>query len=127
MPIKNRGEAVGFVHVRTMVCNPTHEDRCQEIELLVDTGATLSVIPREMLQHLGIRPLGKRTFRGFGGVIERETGAVTIKYGENSAGITAVFGEGDDTAVLGVTALETLGYQVDPTTGKLNPTELLLL
>ena len=52
---------------------------------------------------------------------------MTIKYHDVSAGITAVFGDEDDTPVLGVTALETLGYQVDPTTGELKPTELLLL
>ena len=37
------------------------------------------------------------------------------------------FGEENDTQVLGVTALEELGMQVDPTTGELKPMELLLL
>jgi hypothetical protein len=35
-----------------------------------------------------------------------------------------VFGEPDDTPVLGATALETLGYQVDPVSKRLKPTEL---
>ena len=118
---------MGFVHVKTLVCNPAQEERCQEAELLVDTGATLSVIPRATLEQVGIRPIGSRKFKAFGGIIERETGVVTIKYLDDTAGITVVFGEGDDTPVLGVTALETLGYRVDPTTGELEPTELLLL
>ena len=118
---------MGFVHVRVLVCNPTQEELCREVELLVDTGAILSVVPRSVFSQLGIRPLGRRRFRAFGGVIERETGNVTIKYRDVSAGITAVFGGEGDTPVLGVTALEVLGYQVDPSTGELNPTELLLL
>ena len=97
------------------------------MELLVDTGAILCVIPRSVLTRLGIRPMGSRRFRAFGGVIERETGTVLVKYRGYSAGVTAVFGDESDAPVLGVTALETLGYQVDPTTGELNPTELLLL
>ena len=125
--MKEKGEAMGFVHVRVQVCNPAQVERCQELELLVDTGAILSVIPRATLDQLGIPPLGSRKFRGFGGIIERQTAGVTVRYQEYSAGITAVFGEEDDTPVLGVTALETLGYQVDPTTGELKPTELLLL
>lgn len=41
--------------------------------------------------------------------------------------ITVVFGEENDTQVLGVTALEELGMQIDPITGELKPMELLLL
>ena len=40
---------------------------------------------------------------------------------------TVVFGEENDTQVLGVTALEELGMQIDPVTGELKPMELLLL
>ncbi len=32
-----------------------------------------------------------------------------------------------DTPVLGVTALESLGYEVDPVTRKLKPVELLMI
>lgn len=38
-----------------------------------------------------------------------------------------VFGEHSDAEALGVTTLEELGLQVDPTTGELKPVELLLL
>jgi aspartyl protease family protein len=122
-----RGKKMGFTNVRVLVCNPTDEERCQELEMLVDTGAALSVVPGSILTRIGIQPLGTRRFRAFGGVIERETGTVEIQYSGDRAGVSAVFGAKDDPPVLGVTALETLGYQVDPTTGELKPTELLLL
>ena len=97
------------------------------MELLEDTGATLSVIPRGTLEQLGIHAIGSRQFKAFGGIIEREIGPITIKYRGDSAVVTTVFGEEDDIPVLGVTALETLGYQVEPSTGELRRTELLLL
>ena len=41
--------------------------------------------------------------------------------------VPVVFGERDDPAAMGVPALESLGYQVDPVSGKLKPTEMLSL
>ena len=38
-----------------------------------------------------------------------------------------IFGEKEDKCLLGVTALEALGLEVDVATGKLKPMELLLL
>ncbi|GAI21288.1 unnamed protein product, partial [marine sediment metagenome] len=36
-------------------------------------------------------------------------------------------GEKEDLPILGVTALESLGYQIDPVTKKLKPVELLMI
>jgi aspartyl protease family protein len=41
--------------------------------------------------------------------------------------ITAIFGETDDATVLGVTALESFGLEVDPVRGTLKEAELLML
>ncbi|MFQ6081616.1 MAG: hypothetical protein ACE5OW_08120 [Candidatus Bathyarchaeia archaeon] len=54
-------------------------------------------------------------------------GAALIKYGEVQVGVTIVFAEGEDTPVLGATALEALGFQVDPVTKQLKPVELLMI
>ena len=50
-----------------------------------------------------------------------------MAYDGAAAGVTVIFGEPDDPPILGVTALESLGYRVDPVTGELHPTEMLLL
>ena len=118
---------MGFLRVDVELSNPTDPRQFERIELLVDTGATLSVVPAPMLERLGVRPLGRRDFKGFGGVVRRQTGNVTMAYDGAAAGITVVFGEPDDPPILGVTALESLGYRVDPVTGELHPTEMLLL
>lgn len=119
---------MGFTYVRVLLCNPSGEGKQSEVELLVDTGAIISVIPRHALEALEIRPIGKRSFRTFGGnVIEREIGIAVFKYEDAVAGVQVAFGEEGEMAVLGATALETLGYQVDPVTKQLKPVELLLL
>ena len=118
---------MGFVHVAVELSNPTDSQQSESIELLVDTGAMLSVVPAPVLQRLGVRTLGSRDFKGFGRVVRRQTGTVTMAYDAAAAGVTVVFGESDDPPILGATALESLGYRVDPVTGELHPTEMLLL
>lgn len=118
---------MGLTYVKVHIAHPSHLERGEEVELLVDTGAMLTVVPRPVLQRLGVNPVAQRRFRAFGGVVEREVGGALIRYDATSAVIPIIFGEEGDPAVLGVTALEALGYQVDPVTGELRPTEMLLL
>ena len=118
---------MGFTYVKVTVINPVSALE-SDVKLLVDTGAVLTAVPKEILESLGIKPIGKRKLRVFGGqVIERDVGAALIKYSEVQAGVTIVFAEGEDTPVLGATALEALGFQVDPVTKQLKPVELLMI
>ena len=118
---------MGLTHVEVEISNPAEPRREERVEVLVDTGATLSVIPRSTLEKIGVRPIGTNNFKAFGGVITRETGAILIRYDSSVASVTAVFGEESDPSVMGVTALESLGYRVDPVAGKLVRSEMLLL
>jgi hypothetical protein len=38
-----------------------------ELEGIVDTGAIYSVVPRRILEELGIKPVERRRFKAFGG------------------------------------------------------------
>ena len=118
---------MGLTRVEIKVSNPSQPERGERMAVLVDTGATLSVIPRSVLERLGIRPIGRHDFRAFGGVITREIGGIRMDYDGSVALVTAVFGEENDPPIMGVTALESLGYGVDPVTGKLVASEMLLL
>lgn len=118
---------MGFVHVDVDISNPAAPDVNERVRALVDTGATLSVMPASVLDRLGIRKLERRRFVGFGGVVTRETGGVIMRYAGAAATITVVFGAEDDPPIMGVTALETLGFEVDPVSGRLNPVDMLLL
>jgi aspartyl protease family protein len=77
---------------------------------------------------LGVRPIERRRLRVYGGaMVERDIGGLIFEYRGKRAVAPAIFGETKDTPVLGATALEALGYQVDSVTGKLKPTELLMI
>jgi predicted aspartyl protease len=100
----------------------------EDVEVLVDSGALFTSIPRPILEKLGIKPIARQKLRVYGGgIVERDVGGAVVEYGERRAIVPIVFGEPDDTPVLGATALEALGYQVDPVSKRLKPTELLMI
>lgn len=43
--------------VNVTVANPTRPESSAQVPLLVDTGAALSWLPRQLLESLGVRPL----------------------------------------------------------------------
>ncbi len=116
---------MGFIHVD--VSNPADPDVSESVRVLIDTGATLSVLPSSILDRMGVQRLGRRRFLGFGGVVARDTGIIQMRYEDAVAGVTAVFGAEDDPPIMGVTALEMLGYEVDPVNRKLNQVDMLML
>ena len=117
---------MGYVKVK--VRNPHVRTREAEVEVLADTGAIYSIIPSTILQCVGIERRSMRKMRlADGRVIERHLGIAEIEVRGETAHSNVIFGEDEDASVLGVTALEELGLQVDPLTGELKPMELLLL
>ena len=95
--------------------------------MLVDTGATLSVLPASLLERLGIPRIDSERFRGFGGVVRRDVGTARMSYGGITRDVTAIFGDEDDPPIMGVTAMETMGFKADPVSGKLKRVEMLML
>jgi len=119
---------MGYVKVKAKIRNIHKPELESEMELLVDTGSIYTILKRGRLETLDIKVRGKRRFKTADGrVIEREIGAAEIEIDGQSTYSIVVFGEDLDAEVLGVTTLEELGLQVDPTTGELKPLELLLL
>ncbi|WP_054854189.1 aspartyl protease family protein [Vulcanisaeta distributa] len=118
---------MGFVKVRAGIFNPLAPERTVEVDGIVDTGAIYTVIRRDILEGLGIKPSRRRRFKAFGGYVERDVGdAGLILMGERRV-VPVIFGETEDTMVIGVTALEIFGLEVDPVRGTLKEAELLLL
>ena len=118
---------MGFIHVDVDVSNPVSPGVTESLRVLVDTGAILSVLPSNMLDSLGILREGRRRFLGFGGPVARDTGIVRMTYKWDAAGASVVFGAEDDPPIMGVTALEALGYEADPVNGRLNLVDMLML
>ena len=100
----------------------------EELSLLVDTGATLSWIPRTILEKLGAKAFSRLPFTlADGRRLERDTTAVLLIIDGREAPVPVAFGEIGEESVLGATALETLGFMVDPIDGKLVPRDLRAL
>ena len=100
----------------------------KEVELIIDTGSILTWVKSDILKDLGGKPRREKEFRTIEGkVIRRKTGPATIRYDGAEADVEVVIGEETDAEVLGVTALESLGLQVDPVTLKLHRSSLLAL
>ena len=83
---------MGFIYVDVEVSNPANPDVSESVHALVDTGATLSIVPASVLERLGIRRRRRRRFRGFAGVVTRDTGTVNMRYREAEEGVSVIFG-----------------------------------
>jgi len=117
---------MGFVKIRAKVWNIYDPDRVREVEMIVDTGALYSVLPRSLLEELGVNPVEKRMFRlADGRIIEREVGFIGIEVEGRRTYSPVIFGD-EGIYLMGVVTLEGLGLEVDPVTGRLRPTVLLL-
>jgi len=118
---------MGFLKVRIGLFNSTQPDRVAEVEASVDTGAIYSVVRCDVLEKLDVKPIERRKFKVFGGSVERDIGEVGVVLMGKRRVIPVIFGEEGDPAVLGVTALEIFGLEVDLVRGVLKEAELLLL
>ena len=119
---------MGEFSVQVTVGHPSDTARVVEAELLVDTGATLTWIPRELLERLGVPLLRRRSFLvADGRTVERETAGARIRLDGSEAIVTVVLAEPGDGSMLGATTLESLGFAVDPVRKRLIPQQLLAL
>jgi len=121
-------QRMGITEVAVEISNPRDQTHWQKVDLIADTGAIFSVIPKSILQALGVNPYGEETFHlADGSEIRRPLGDVFIRIDGKARTVPTIFGEPTDTPLLGVTAPEILGYAIDPRTRKLEPTKMLLL
>ena len=99
--------------------------RIIETRALVDTGATLTVIPESMARELGLKVTGKSKVETGMGVIEMNRSRAYVEIMGRSD-IVPVLISNIDKVLIGVTTLEILELEVDPLTGKLKERTLLL-
>jgi len=98
-----------------------------ERDLVVDNGSTLTWVNKDILLGLGVRPKRRKKFILITGEkVERDVGEVTIEIDGEEATVPVVFAQEHDKEVLGSTALEILGYEVDPIGKKLKKVEAFL-
>ena len=112
---KGGGDVVGETYINVAIRNPAEPDRVWEGEFLVDTGATDTLVPRQHLESIGLIPEGQRVYGLAGGLESRfDIAGAKIEFlGEMTWG-TVAFGNENAEPLLGVTALESVGVEVDP-------------
>ena len=106
---------MGATHVTVAIRNPAEPDRVWEGRFLVDTGATDCLAPRKHLEAIGLRPKGERRYYlAHGSEIRTDITTADIEFMGETVGGAIIFAEGDVEPLLGVTAMESAGIEVDP-------------
>ena len=114
---------MGLFKSKVTVWNPASPSKVEELELLVDIGASYSWFLRQRVEALGIRPTGRMQFRTIDGrILERDVAPVFVRSDGHIGGDTIVVAESGDAEVLGAHTLESLGLAADPVQKKLIPT-----
>ncbi len=106
---------MGATHVTVAIRNPAEPDRVWEGLFLVDTRATDTLVPGPYLESIGLEPKGQRVYSlADGSEIRMDVTTADIEFMGEIVGGTIVMGEAESEPLLGVTALESVGIEVDP-------------
>ena len=111
---------MGATHVTVTIRNPAEPHRTWEGLFLVDTGATDSLVSRQHLAAIGLAPKSQRVYELADGRETRmDITTADIEFMGEIVGGTILFGEANVEPLLGVTALESVGIEVDPNNQRL--------
>ena len=106
---------MGSTYVTVSVRNPAEPEKFWKELFLVDTGAIDSLLPRNHLESIGLKPKAQRTYElADGSEIKMDITTGDIEFMGEIVGGTIIFGDADAEPILGITALESVGIDVDP-------------
>jgi clan AA aspartic protease len=112
---------VGTFH-QTIQVGDFEGERFEPVDALVDTGATYTWLPRDVLERLGVQPQGQRPFvLADGREVEYGVAWVRVRIDGQTEYSLCIFGEPGTDPLLGVFTLEAFGLGVDPVNRKLVP------
>ena len=119
--------AVSAFSIKATIGSLREPDRGPSTELLVDTGAAYSRLPRSMLVSLRIAPRSRRQFRlADGRTVEWEFGDALFVVDGYQAPSPVIFGDEGCPKLLGAVTLEAMGVGVAPVNRRLLPIDGLL-
>lgn len=106
---------MGATYVTAVVRNPAQPNRTWQGLFLVDTGATDCLIPRSCLEAIGLKPKSRRVYGlADGREVKMDITTADIEFMGEIVGATIVMGDSNAEPLLGVTALESVGIEIDP-------------
>jgi aspartyl protease family protein len=112
---------MGVFHVKGHLTGPT--GCVEEVEFLVDTGATLTVVPRSLAERLELKPARSQRVVIAGGQRDVWPVAEARLALNNDEVTTPCFIAPDGPPLLGAVALESLFLAVDPVGKRLIPVD----
>ena len=119
---------MGTTYVDVTIRNPADLQRSWTGKFLVDTGAFDSLVPRRHLEEIGLQPRGRRDYvLADGKAVVLDVTIAEIEFEGEIVGGTVVYGEENAQPLLGVTALESGGFEVDPRSEELKRLPAVLL
>lgn len=109
---------MGHLYTDIMVRGTKTEEELKGV--LVDTGATYTVLPQDILEKIGASriPTEVETELGNGKKVKARAYGIVIRIKDAEAPSIAITFEGAKT-IIGVETLESIGLKLDPTTGNL--------
>ena len=111
---------MGIVQVTATVRNPADHARSWDGLFLVDTGSTDCVVPADALRDIGLVPRGNRTYELADGREETvDIAPAEVEFMGEIVGATVCFGPAGVEPILGLTALESVGIEIDPVSQRL--------
>lgn len=95
------------------------EVRRLESKALVNTGATFPALPEEAVDSLGLSFIGELEAEVYEGIRKLKLTYALIQIEDRTALSYVLVRPKGTSPLIGVVALEQMGYRVDPTTGRL--------
>jgi clan AA aspartic protease len=115
LPTALQWKSMGVTQVTVTVRNPANSNQAWDGLFLVDTGTIDCMAPAKHLDQIGLKRVGKRSYElADGSEISFDIGIAQVEFMGEIAGGLIIFGPDDCEPILGVTALESVGIEVDP-------------
>lgn len=106
---------MGAIHINATIRNPADRTKSWQGRFLVDTDALDSVVPKRHLESIGIEPEEQRRYElADGSEVEMGVAGARLEFMDTFTLGILVFGNADIEPILGVTALESVGIEIDP-------------
>jgi len=117
---------LGHVHVKVKLTSPS-TNKSITTDSLIDTGATFTTIPKNLSKELRLPSIAKRKVTTASGEEELTESYLLIELLDEKTMTPVLISDKLNRVLVGALTLEALALKVDPRTGKLEKTELLLL
>ncbi len=116
---------MGITYIDGIVRGPSNKE--EAVSLLVDSGATYTLLPTTVWESIGLSPKREMTFTlADGTTVQRRISECYLVLPQGESHTPVILGEPGDEALLGVVTLEELGLLFNPFNRTLQPMRMML-